>query len=305
MIHYISGNLFHSPAQVLVNTVNTVGVMGKGIALEFKQIYPEMFERYRDLCERGEFGIGQLWLYKSPNKWVLNFPTKKHWRHPSKPEYVEAGLRKFQQVYADWGIHSIAFPALGCGNGELDFDAEVRPLMEKILGKLPIDIFIYPDQDDPFLPEHLEPAKFREWLRSQPEALPFSEVWDDIQELLAEQEMFWTIKNNNPFTARLTTDLDGIEVIASGHSYFVSKDTLFSFWQQLRSYGFSSRKIAPGISREASYVMAILARLPYVKTVQMALNYDSLRAPAIGLQYVPGFKPSTPGRTPTQRSLGL
>lgn len=145
MITYPNGSIFQSPAQTLVNPVNTVGVMGKGIAYEFKQIYPEMFERYHDLCKQGQFNIGDLWLYKSPDKWILNLPTKKHWRNPSKIEYIEAGLKKFQEKYAEYGIQSIAFPALGCGSGKLDFKTQVQPLMEKYLKELPIDIFIYPD----------------------------------------------------------------------------------------------------------------------------------------------------------------
>ena len=78
MITYIACDLFKSPARVLVNTVNTVGVMGKGIAKDFKQVYPEMFSQYQRICEKGSFDIGTLWLYKTPNKWVLNFPTKRH-----------------------------------------------------------------------------------------------------------------------------------------------------------------------------------------------------------------------------------
>ena len=91
MITYVTGNLFESPAQVLVNTVNTVGVVGKGIAKEFKIIYPMMFKRYQELCESGDFEIGKLWLWKSANKWVLNFPTKKHWRNPSHLSYIING----------------------------------------------------------------------------------------------------------------------------------------------------------------------------------------------------------------------
>src|SRR5688572_26562315 len=99
MLTFVRGNLFESPAKVLVNTVNTVGVMGKGIALSFKQIYPEMFQRYVQLCESGQLDIGKLWLYKTPHKWILNFPTKKNWRAPSRLEYLEAGLRKFVATY--------------------------------------------------------------------------------------------------------------------------------------------------------------------------------------------------------------
>lgn len=94
MIIYTKNNLFKSPAKVLVNTVNTVGVMGKGIALEFKRLYPDMFHQYQRYCENGQLSIGKLWLYKSPTKWILNFPTKQDWRNKSKIEYLEAGLKK-------------------------------------------------------------------------------------------------------------------------------------------------------------------------------------------------------------------
>lgn len=93
MITYLKGDIFSSPAQVLVNTVNTVGVMGKGVALEFKKRYPAMFKSYERVCDEKQLEIGKLLLWKGPEKWVLMFPTKKHWRSPSKLEYIEAGLQ--------------------------------------------------------------------------------------------------------------------------------------------------------------------------------------------------------------------
>lgn len=143
MITYVVGDLFTSPAKVLVNTVNTVGVMGKGIALDFKRIYPEMFEQYVDYCESGLLDIGKLWLYKTTHKWILNFPTKKHWRSRSKVEYIEAGLKNFVDIFDSEEIKSVSFPMLGCGNGGLDWDSQVRPLMEKYLESLPIDVYIH------------------------------------------------------------------------------------------------------------------------------------------------------------------
>src|SRR3954447_26761808 len=104
MITYLASDLFQSPAQVLVNAVNTVGVMGKGIALEFKRQYPEMFTEYQTRCRTGTFDIGQLWLYKSSQKWILNFPTKRDWRDKSRIEYVETGLKRFVEIYEPEGI---------------------------------------------------------------------------------------------------------------------------------------------------------------------------------------------------------
>lgn len=154
MLTYVVGDLFRSPAQVLVNTVNTVGVMGKGIAKTFKKVYPEMFEQYRDYCETGKLTVGKLWLYKTPNKWILNFPTKTTWRKPSELSYIKLGLETFVRSYAERGITSIAFPALGCGNGELNWEHQVRPVMEKYLKPLRIDVFIYLYRKSAAAPEH-------------------------------------------------------------------------------------------------------------------------------------------------------
>lgn len=141
MIEYIEGDIFDSPAQVIVNTVNTVGVMGKGLALSFKNRYPDMFERYKKVCEEGNFRIGNLMLFYYPDHWLMLFPTKENWRNPSKLEYIEKGLQKFVDTYSDKRINSIAFPKLGCGNGDLDWN-DVKPLMEKHLRNLPITIYI-------------------------------------------------------------------------------------------------------------------------------------------------------------------
>lgn len=287
MILYVKGNLLQSPAQVLVNTVNTVGVMGKGIALEFKRIYPEMFAKYRELCERGQFRIGMLWLYKSPNKWVLNFPTKKHWRNPSKVEYIEAGLRKFVSSYVDLGIHSIAFPALGCGNGQLDFESQVKPLLEKHLRNLPIEVFIYPGHDSAFV-EHLNPKAMKKWLRSEPRSLPFSEVWDDLVQLLKKQQDFKTIARESPFKAHISDNPKGIKITASGQNYYISYEVLLAFWQQLRTHGFSMRQIAPSIDRKMSYLIPIFAELDYITPVYIADEYSNIqRTAVVGLQVLP------------------
>lgn len=142
MIHYVSGNIFNSPAQTLVNPVNTVGVMGKGLALEFRRRYPNMFDEYKNQCRDGWLHVGDLMLWRAKDYFVLNFPTKKHWKDPSSLIYVEAGLLSFVNKYESYGVSSIAFPKLGCGNGGLDWKA-VKPVMELYLQELPIDVYIY------------------------------------------------------------------------------------------------------------------------------------------------------------------
>lgn len=121
MFKALIGDLFSSKAQTLVNTVNCVGVMGKGVALEFKKRFPSLFEDYAELCKHKQVKLGEPYLYRGAgNKLVLNFPTKGHWRSPSRLANIEAGLDYFVKHYAEWGITSIAFPPLGCGNGGLE-----------------------------------------------------------------------------------------------------------------------------------------------------------------------------------------
>lgn len=303
MILYVKGNLFQSPAQVLVNTVNTVGVMGKGIALEFKRLFPDMYQQYHNLCEQDKLKVGTLWLYKSPNKWVLNFPTKQDWRTPSKITYIEAGLRKFASIYSAWGIHSIAFPALGCGNGQLDFASEVQPLMEQYLKPLPIEVFIYPGGDSDFV-EHLNPELMEKWLRSEPTNLPFSEVWEDLKHLLTQRSEFETIAQKTLFKVEINLDEPlGLKIIASKQIYTIHYETLLAFWQQLRTHGFSMRHIAPGIDRQISYLIPIFAELDYVMPVHVADDYQGLQSAVItGLQVLPSAFSQTSVTQPTQRA---
>lgn len=142
MVQIIKGDIFDSDTQTLVNTVNCVGVMGKGIALIFKQKYPKMFERYKELCNQKQIKIGRLWLYKNEKKWILNFPTKDHWRNPSEVDYLKLGLQKFVDTYEAKGITSISFPLLGASNGGLDPDVSLR-IMKEYLKDVKIPVYIF------------------------------------------------------------------------------------------------------------------------------------------------------------------
>jgi O-acetyl-ADP-ribose deacetylase (regulator of RNase III) len=145
MIHIIEGDLFTAETQTIVNTVNCVGAMGKGIALEFKKRYPDMFLKYKDLCDRKLIQIGKLWLYKAPDKWILNFPTKDHWKNNSQPQYLISGLGKFVKTYKEKSITSISFPLLGANNGGLD-PKLVLDLMTNFLKQVDVPVHIYNNQ---------------------------------------------------------------------------------------------------------------------------------------------------------------
>lgn len=134
-------NIFECGTQVIVNPVNLKGVMGKGLALQFKEKYPEMFEAYRAACKDGSLQEGKLHLYKADDVWILNFPTKRDWRDPSDIRLIEKGLQELKEKYKEWGITSAAFPRLGCGLGGLDWNV-VGPLMHQYLDGLDIDVKI-------------------------------------------------------------------------------------------------------------------------------------------------------------------
>ena len=150
-----AGDIFYSKAQTIVNTVNCVGVMGKGLALRFKKSYPKMFYEYTGLCEKGLIDIGKLWLYKDKRRWILNFPTKYDWRTPSEPYYLEAGLEKFMATYRQKGITSIAFPLLGASNGGIPAYVSLA-IMEQYLQHCEIPVTIYlkyePKKEELFRP---------------------------------------------------------------------------------------------------------------------------------------------------------
>ena len=141
-VKVISGNIFNSKCDFLVNPVNCDGVMGAGLALEFKLRYPEMFIKYEALCEAKKLDIGLLWIYKSELKSVLNFPTKLSWKYPSKELYLHQGLKKFVDTYQSRDIKTIAFPILGGGRGGIDSEVSLT-IMQSYLSELNIDIEIY------------------------------------------------------------------------------------------------------------------------------------------------------------------
>jgi O-acetyl-ADP-ribose deacetylase (regulator of RNase III) len=147
MITFTKGNLLKADAEALVNTVNTVGIMGKGVALMFKETFPENFKAYEAACKRGEVRVGKMFVMErlllGGPKWIINFPTKDHWRDPSKIEWIEAGLEDLVKVITEKKIHSIALPPLGSGNGGLNW-TDVRSIIEQSLSKIPdVKVIVY------------------------------------------------------------------------------------------------------------------------------------------------------------------
>ncbi|MEV4346182.1 macro domain-containing protein [Actinoplanes sp. NPDC049596] len=136
MIEIGSGDLLAAEVEALVNAVNTVGVMGKGIALQFKRAFPANYRAHRAACAKGDVRLGQVWVFDEDERCVINFPTKRHWRDKSYLPDVEAGLDSLVAAVRERGITSLAIPALGCGAGGLDW-SDVRPLIERACARMP------------------------------------------------------------------------------------------------------------------------------------------------------------------------
>lgn len=164
MIHFVTGNLLDAKVDALVNTVNTTGVMGKGLALQFKKAFPANSRAYEAACKRGEVEIGKMFVFDAGGivlpRYIINFPTKKHWRSPSQLEYVERGLTALVEVVRDRKIRSIAVPPLGAGLGGLDW-RQVRPVIERSLAALEdVEVLVFEPKGAP-APEAMRNATVR------------------------------------------------------------------------------------------------------------------------------------------------
>ena len=266
MLTYVDSSIWASPAQTLVNTVNVVGAMGKGIALEFKQRYPEMYKRYRELCREGKFQVSMLWLYRADDRNILNFPTKKHWRHPSKPEYIRSGLEKFVDRYDDFNITSISFPQLGTGHGGLDWKSQVKPLMEQYLKKLPIPVYIHlRTPNRAFVPETLLPVN---------QAIPFDTLLEDLNDLAGKELVTPTM--GNPF--KFLGIKDEFLLFSRGkNGAKIPLELLRMLWEDLHTFKLIQSKKMPGyIAKEQALIIALLSEVPYIQPINTSEDYDKL-----------------------------
>ena len=279
MLTYLRTSIFESPAQTLVNTVNLVGVMGKGIAKEFKHRFPEMFDEYKRLCDLDKLQIGTLHLWRGGDVWVLNLPTKTTWRMPSKIEYVEMGLEKFVETYEKLGITSVSFPPLGCGNGNLEWSS-VKPLLEKYLSKLPIPVYVHDRQvGKNFVPEHKEKD-------AQLPPATFDEFLSDLTVLVQEREgVFRTLTGAHQFVLKMNSAC--LHVNAPGRSGNIPIDDIETAWSAMQSGVLSVDQYSNESSRRTKpYLFALLSELPYVRVSEIERHRGEATTSAHGLLFV-------------------
>ncbi len=265
MLLYRRTSLMESSAQTLVNTVNCVGVMGKGVALEFKERDPQMFAAYKKICESKLLAPGKLWLWRGADYWTLNFPTKIHWRNPSKLEWIESGLKKFVWAYEKQGIREISFPRLGCGNGGLDWN-DVRPLMEKYLAKLPIEVYVHDFTKAIGLPEHFEAAA--KTLES--EKLDESSFGSFIKSLHRAIDLvdhrFVELGSQEPISVEVCED--DLKITSDGTSWVFENEDLRGVWVNLQKGVLTTEK-AGWSTGGGKPLLSVLSLLPQVRPIEV------------------------------------
>lgn len=276
MLQFIQSSILDSQAQTVVNTVNTVGVMGKGLAHAFREKYPSMFAAYKNLCDNKQFDVGQLWLWRGSNQWILNFPTKKHWRNPSKIEYIEKGLEKFVANYEVRGIREISFPRLGCGNGGLQWEL-VKPVMEKYLDSLPIQIYIHDFDMNIGAPEHKLAIMGKPYRRN------FDTFLEDLRTICQESGgQFSTIADNAPFAAEVSSGGDIHFFTNQPAPIVVSSEEIYEAWFMLTNGPLSESRLVGEARTASEYLLGLLASLPYARAVQL-VDRNEMKSIAIEL----------------------
>jgi O-acetyl-ADP-ribose deacetylase (regulator of RNase III) len=263
MLQFVNTSLLEADSQTVVNTVNTVGVMGKGLAKYFAEKYPEMLKPYKEHCKDGSLATGKLWLWKTPDQWILNFPTKQHWKQPSKLEYIESGLIKFVEKYEERGIREISFPRLGCGNGGLDWE-DVRPLMEKYLENLPIAIYIHDYQVDLGAPEHNSNLMPKAFSRS------FNSFISDLHQVIVDHaSIFKTIDTQITFQAAISENGELLITPSGQSASAIPDEQLFEAWQMLLHGPLIEDRLIGAAKEYGQFLLGVFATISYIRPIQI------------------------------------
>lgn len=262
MVELGHGNLLESDAEALVNTVNCVGVMGKGVALQFRQAFPDNYEAYRRACERGQVVPGRMFTWATEQfenpKYVINFPTKRHWKGKSKLADIEAGLAALAAEVKRLGIRSIAVPPLGCGSGGLAW-RDVRPRIEAALaGLLDVRVILFEPSGAP------EPERMRV-ATEQPHLTRARAMFILLLERYAEPGYRLTLLEIQKLAYFLQTAGEPLRLAFVKHKYGPYADNLNHLLQRLeghyfRGYGDRSREasihLLPGAAEAAKSFLA-------------------------------------------------
>lgn len=312
------GNLFDSGAQTLVNTVNTVGVMGKGIALEFKRRFPDMFADYQQRCAAGRVRLGEPYLWQGRlEPWIVNFPTKGHWRSVSRLSDIERGLTFLAEHVSEWGITSLAVPPLGAGSGGLEWSM-VGPTIYRHLQALTIPVLLYA----PFeVPDEQASAEFLAGGSGGTQAVEgIRPGWVAIAEIagrIDQDRHAWPVGRTRlqklAYFATVAGVPTGLEFVEGSYGPFAHD--LTKMLSRLVNNGVLSEErlgrmlaVRPGPTFEDTITRYRKAIQPYEETIQRVVDLlarlDSQRTEmAASVHFAASSLTSQTGRRPTEREV--
>lgn len=290
MITLVHGDLFTSPSRVLVNPVNTVGTMSGGIAEDLRQVYPDMFARYQALCEADALTIGQAFLYRTPHKWILNLPVKKHYRASIRLEAVETALRKIATLYAEQQFGSVSLPVQPLIEQDVRWD-DLLPLLHSYLGTLPIMVYVHLAAD-PRLPEtRYNVTTLSRWLLGTPQHVSFETFWRGLSSIVRRYPQMEMLEDGRTFQANFRRDEKNPRLISlrltmqDDDEVFIPQSLLRDLWQYLLTSGYAHpRHLPSGLDAAGEMIVTLLSRLSYLRPL---LLQPTDQPAAIGLHYTP------------------
>lgn len=289
MLISVESEIFLSPAHTLVNLVNTGGVMSSGVSAEFKRFFPGAFSHYRSLCESGQLQPGRLFLYNGDFRDIVHLPIKAHWRTAASAQILESGLQKLADTWADYGIQSLALPRLD--EGDLHWESVVKPLFETYLAPLPIPVYVHQSSaTDP----RRSVRQIEQLLNLPPSKVPFDRLWRDLGRIVRRvygkfvtedgRDVIVAQESGARFKRLLFSPADGSPV-------GITESVLSEFWTMVNA----ARLLVPaqfpnGLEPIAPYLLAVLAKVEYVRVVRAGLG-DGPLVPSLLLVPPPDVEP--------------
>lgn len=283
MITLVYSDRLFSAAQVLVCTTSLLG----SVETAFKRHFPEMVEPYQLLCQQDHMGSGRLFIHRTLHKWVMALPVRNHPRAAASPDMIEAGLQKFAASFAEYGLTSVAFPDFS--DDGLDWENDIRPLVESYLVPLPVTIYIHrPPITSHSLPDY-SARVLRRWLNTPPRHVTFTDFMNNLEHVLKQQRDFETLDApHERFRVTLTTRANRTSIkllIPTDAPVFISENQLKDLWHYIVRAGYTMpRNLPAGLEAAGEYIVALFSALDTVYPVTLAASDGE---PVTGLHYVP------------------
>lgn len=275
MLIKVECDLFLSPATVLVNPVNTAGVMSSGISAEFKRFFPSVFDQYRALCDAGKLTLGRVWLAQAGAKRILHLPVKAHWRSAAKHSDLEAAVQLLVSRWAEWGIGSLAFPQFE--EAGLGWNEDIRPLLESALTALPIPVYLHTYDRKADATRSLRQV---DTLLNKPTTrVDFTRFWRELNRVIRKADGKFISTDGKPFTAEIDPNARRKMLTMTpqeGQPVVLTDTTLAELWTAVQSAGLLMTWQFPGaVENCTTLLIPLLAAFDDVQAVKTGITGEA------------------------------